>query len=346
MGHGIRTSKLTGLAEMAFSGETPWHKLGQQVRRGAPTREWQVQSGLLWTAEEGTAHYYNKDGLLLPMSSRKVIYRSDTSDHIGMVSSDYKCHQPEEILDTFRAAMPPEEGWEIETCGALHGGSKIWAMATSHIQGMIKKHDKIRGNLLVATSMDGSMKTIVKFMNVRVVCANTMALALAAVGNGEVELSHRSYFDIDEIKSSLGLAQTSFAEFMVHAEELAETPIDLTEARELLRVLFGKPKSKVVRAEDAFKTMMAQFNPDQDGTMQREQRSVDRCMTLFAGQGIGSQLEGSVGTRWGILNAITQHTDHEMGRSDSGRMESAWFGRGDEIKRKAYAMLCEADLAV
>ena len=51
---------------------------------------------------------------------------------------------------------------------------------------------------------------------------------------------------------------------------------------------------------------------------------------------MGAELEGGSGTAWGWLNAVTQYVDHAArARSQSNRLDSAWFGRGDALKVKA-----------
>lgn len=53
----------------------------------------------------------------------------------------------------------------------------------------------------------------------------------------------------------------------------------------------------------------------------------------------GANAEGSAGTRWGLFNAVTEHVDHEMGRSADTRLDSAWFGRGHEFKSQVLELL-------
>lgn len=342
MAHEISIRK-NGFAEMAYVGEVPWHGLGQALTKDASIGVWQREAGLNWEAKEAVVQYHNEQGLLLPMTSRKVLYRSDNMQPVGCVSTKYKPVQPAEVLEFFRD-LTEQGDWHIETAGVLRGGSKIWAMATSHIEGVIRKTDPLKGRLLLATSLDGSMRTIAKLIAERVVCANTLAVALGEYskeGVDQITTRHSTWFDADDVKDSLGVSVDSFARFMVMAEEMAETPVKLDEAREILRQLFGQPTTKELKPTQAdyeFQKLMSQFSktPDQK---QREQRSVARALTLFSGEGLGAQLPGSVGTRWGLLNAVTQHVDHEMGRTTDTRIDSAWFGRGAEIKREALELL-------
>jgi hypothetical protein len=61
--------------------------------------------------------------------------------------------------------------------------------------------------------------------------------------------------------------------------------------------------------------------------------------TPWHGQAIGSELPGVAGTRWAMLNAVTELVDHERGRSNNTRMESAWFGTGAALKARAVDLL-------
>lgn len=342
------TIRANGRADMAYVGETPWHGLGQEVTKGASIGVWRRESGLDWEAKEATVHFIpdrpaggsalQDRGCHLAMPERKVIYRSDTQRPIGDVSSKYKLVQPGEMLEFFRD-LTESGGWHIHTAGSLRGGAKIWAMASSEeLSGRVGKSDRVLGNLLLATSMDGSMRTTAKLTAVRVVCANTLALALnPGLDEPSVTVSHRSSFNADEVKRSLGVSVPAFEAFMAQAQALSETGIGLDEARGVLRDLFGQPKATASGADAEFHGMMAQFGVS-SGPL-REQRSVDRAMDLFSGAGLGSSLPGSAGTRWGLLNAVTQHIDYERGWTADTRMDSAWFGKGDEIKRAALRIL-------
>ena len=70
-----------------------------------------------------------------------------------------------------------------------------------------------------------------------------------------------------------------------------------------------------------------------------ESRAYRRILELFNGKAIGSDIPGVTGTRWGMLNAVTELVDHERGRSDNTRIESAWFGTGAALKNRALELL-------
>ena len=89
---------------------------------------------------------------------------------------------------------------------------------------------------------------------------------------------------------------------------------------------------------DAFVTEL--LKPYHTGKIEiSESRAYKRIIKLFEGSAIGSDIAGVTGTRWGMLNAVTELVDHERGRSDNTRLESAWFGTGAAMKNRALELL-------
>ena len=339
MGHNI-TRRASGEYEMAYVGPKPWHSLGQEVPKGCSVDDMRKAARLDWEAIPAVVQYHNQDGLLLPVEGKRVLYRSDTSAPLGVVSDKYEIVQPAMVLETFRE-MTEGAGWYIHTAGSLRGGAKVWAMATNEVlaASIGGKYDHVKANMLVATSLDGSMKTRAKLCGERVVCENTWNIALAEQGQ-EIVLSHRGEFDPDVIQGSLDIAVHSFARMVEEANAMCDRAVGTDEALHVLRDLFGQPTDKEIKPTTPnfeFERLMAQFGSGP----KREQRSVVRAMTLYMGEGMGANLASSKGTAWGLLNAVTQHIDHERGRTDDTRMESAWFGEGERVKGLAYNVLAQ-----
>ena len=80
---------------------------------------------------------------------------------------------------------------------------------------------------------------------------------------------------------------------------------------------------------------------DPTDSLADQPRTVQRLMELFCGAGKGSQLDAAKGTAWGALNAVTEWVDHEYGRAINARVNNAWLGRGDVMKRDALSVLLE-----
>jgi hypothetical protein len=61
-------------------------------------------------------------------------------------------------------------------------------------------------------------------------------------------------------------------------------------------------------------------------------------MDLFHGKALGSNLESANGTAWGLVNAVTEFYDFRSGsRTSDARLDSAWFGRGSQVKEAVFA---------
>ena len=333
----------TGKVEMAYTGETPWHGLGQEVTQGASIGVWTREAGMDWQAKQAPVFYHvskDKPGSPRNAVDHKVIYRSDTGDALAVMGSKYNIVQPVDVLEFFRD-LTEDDGWYIHTAGVLRGGRKLWAMASNGESGEVTRKgsakDPVTQNLLLATSLDGSMKTIAALTAIRVVCANTLAIALQDSGE-KLQVSHRSIFDPSAIKRALGVSHESFKVFMEKAREMADTPIQLDESLDVLRCIFGSPVAQ--QAPDA--NWMGKLTALASAPVipeAKESRVVSRILELFDGAGMGADLKTAKGTRWGLFNAITQHVDQEMGRSDDTRLDSAWFGRGQGFKQQAFEEL-------
>lgn len=367
-----------GLYAMAYVGEVPWHRDGQELTLGATIEEWSVQSGLNWRALMAPVGFQRADGGFGSFEDKAVIYRSDTGEPLSVMGRGYKPVHPIDCLEFFRD-MVTDQGWHLHTAGLLRNGRKIWAMASPRQDATqcVVKHDAVRPHLLLTTSLDGTAPTQAGLTATRVVCANTLGIALNhgltrvdGTAAPKTRVSHRSHFDAAAVKAEIGVSLGAFGAFMKDAHELAEKPIELEQAREILRELFGQPvaakrgivvdvqgrmiESAAPAADVAgagdFASLLARpakidaYDARADIARMlakgdaREQKSVARCLALFAGEGMGADADGVKGTAWGLLNAVTQHVDHEQGRTDT-RLESAWFGRGADFKNAAFDAL-------
>lgn len=342
MAHELSLNRNTGLYEMAFTGETPWHGLGQSVTKGAPLETWIKEAGFNWHAKELPLFYKRPQGATVPTDLGKIIVRSDTQDELAIVGQDYNVVQPRDIMEFFRD-LTEDHGWHIQTAGVLRGGRKLWVMAgRDDLNDQVVKGDSISGRLLLATSLDGSMKTHCALVSTRVVCANTLAVSLGEKGRQRIEVSHRSVFNANAIKRKIGLVDSAWDKFMKTTRAMAEFHVPEVEATSILRKVFGAPST----APALDLSWLHGFGSDSgigatDDEDVQENRNVDRALELWHGDGRGSEHDGSDGTAWGLLNAVTELVDHEIGRTQDTRLDSAWFGRGKDFKAAAFRELAE-----
>ena len=312
------TQRSNGFVEMAFVGETPWHKLGQELEEGASIEQWQVAAGMDWSIERSLVRF-NAQGNDQIYSGQSVLYRSDDNTPLSVVSNRYKPVQPKEVLGFFRDLVA-EDGFKIHTAGTLMGGKRMWALAETGKFGEVCKGDGIGGFLLLSTSCDKTLATTARFTTVRVVCNNTLTAAVNRDVN-QVSFSHIQQFDHVAVKAQLGNAVESFGSFMEMAKVLQKAKLSAQEAKEFVGFLVS---TSVQLADEEY-----------DVTTNRAYKKI---LALFNEEAKGIELVGH--TKWGMVNAVTEYYDHfNPTRSDDARLNSAWFGAGERAKNQALDLL-------
>ena len=318
--------ELVKSSDMAHVGSTPWHGLGNQLPENQPIEVWQQAAGMDWEIKQTDVLFNaaSENGSMLNLRSNKdatVLYRSDNYEPLSVVSKRYKVVQPHDVLGFYRDLVSVS-GFELETAGVLKGGKKLWALARTGDEMMLSGMDKVKGYLLLATSCDGSLATTAQFTSIRVVCNNTLQMA---VGDnlGAVRVPHSTTFDPVAVKQSLGLGVTAWDEFSRSIRAMSNRPVNKFEALKFLIELFG----------DADLPLQEQPN----------KAAIQKVYSLYAGEGKGSQMSSSAGTAWGLLNGVTEYVDtHRRARNQDYRLDSAWFGQGSQIKQRGF----EAALAL
>ena len=307
--------------QMAYVGATPWHGLGNRLTQKQPLEVWQREAGMNWQIQESPVHFkagtVGNLGTIHSFPEQKVLFRSDTKTPLSVVSNRYQVVQPREVLEFYRD-LTEVSGYELETAGILKGGRKFWALARTGQTTVLKGNDQVNGYLLLATSCDGTLATTATPTTVRVVCNNTLTISLNDTTRA-IKVPHNTRFDPMAVKKQLGIAVSQWDEFMYRMRALAERKVQWHEAMGfLLNVLCDvNPHSPLPEALP-------------------NERALRKAQSLYEGQGRGATLESAQGTAWGLLNAITEYVDHERrARSNENRMDSAWFGNGAALKRRA-----------
>src|SRR3990167_5319813 len=309
------------IEQMAYVGQTPWHGLGNQLPKKQPIEIWQREAGMDWQILESPVHFKADSighlGSIHSYPEQKVLYRSDTKSALSVVSQRYQVVQPREVLEFYRD-LTEFSGYELETAGVLKEGRKFWALARTGQSAAFKGNDQVNGYLLLATSCDGTLATTATPTTVRVVCNNTLTIALDGTSRA-IKVPHNTRFNSQAVKKQLGIAVSQWDEFMYRMRHLAERKVQWHEAMGF------------------FMNVLCETNPT--GALPEvlpNERALRKVQELYEGQGKGAMLESANGTAWGLLNAVTEYVDHERrARSNEYRMDSAWFGQGAQIKQRA-----------
>ncbi len=304
---------------MAYAGERPWHGLGSWLAPKQPIDAWKCQAGMDWEIEEAEVRYVagnDATGATHLYPEQKVLYRSDTRKPLSVVSKRFQVVQPGQILEFYRD-LTANAGFELESAGVLREGRKFWALARTGQSTTLKGRDKLDGYLLLATACDGTLATTAQFTSVRVVCNNTLSIALGNA-SGAIKVPHRSHFDPDAVKRQLGITVSSWDGFVARVKALVERPVDPDSVDVLLRRVLTYSRL--------------------DGkAMVVNEQAMASVRSLYEGGGRGALMASSRGTAWGLLNSVTEFIDHHRrARTEDHRREAAWFGPGAQIKQRAW----------
>lgn len=295
---------------MAYRGETPWHGLGEDMGqvvaalgREPTLEEWQARAGLGWGVAAPRVQF-TLDGKLHESEGHRVLVRTDTMHVFDTVGSVYEPFQNTEILEFFREYVEAGD-MKLETLGALGRGEVVWALATMDKGFELAGGDRVSGYVLISNPHKYGQGCTVKFTSVRVVCSNTLAMALG--GGGGLQLPHNKKFDASyrqHAKEKLGIARERMDAFEEDARTLAALNLTDADAEQVLEAVFGE-----------------------------QHRVQESILGLYSGAGLGSELPSAVGTGWGLLNAVTEYFDWHSGRVQDTRLKSAWYGAGASKKQ-------------
>ena len=330
------------LEQMAYVGETPWHGLGNQLTQNQPIEVWAQQAGMDWRIETSDVSYMAKNergqSIIMPYEEQRVLYRSDTHAPLSVVSQRYQEVQPMEILEFYRD-LTEQSGFELETAGILKGGKKFWALARTGQSTALKGKDVSHGYILLATACDGSLATTAQFTNIRVVCNNTLAIALRGQSGsaGVVKVPHSTKFDADKVKQQLGVSVRAWDEHMYEMKQLSQRKVTQGEAAAFFDAVFNNTSMSVTDQEEniiQFYRNVANPNPTKEKS-EPNGRAMSKAMIMFNGQGRGATLSSAKDTAYGLLCSITEFADHERrAMSTDHRLDSAWFGAGANLKQR------------
>jgi hypothetical protein len=176
------------------------------------------------------------------------------------------------------------------------------------------------------------MATTAKLTAIRVVCHNTLSVAVrddytraSTAVSAVVKVNHSMPFDARDVRMQLGIFAGTFEKWMIQTRRLARQKIDReTASRMALELTSAIP----------FRSRNSERSSGEGSP------AYHRIMALFDGQAIGSDLsEGP--TKWQFIS-VTQWIDHERGHDPGSRLNLAWFGAGEPLKRKA----CEIALGI
>lgn len=297
---------VNGEASMIYSGELPWHGLGFRIPRNVPWEIGFVKCGADFHVAR--AKLQTETGSHVP--GHFALQRTDTGRVLSVVSDRYSVIQNRDAFRLFGEAFGSAA--VLHTAGVLKNGAEVWGLAELPPTAILGENHR---RFLLVTTGHGSRKALKVIPTAtRVVCANTLAVALGGSTDG-ITIRHSG--DVDAKLSAAGEAlNAAYAEFNAYAEtaeRLANRTLTGSERQELLETVFGENKEAISRA------------------------------AFLAQHGKGQRGSAIVGSAYALLQGITNYVDHETraarSRNVNRRFAVATLGAGARVKSKALQLL-------
>lgn len=235
-------------AAFASLREPAWHGLGTVFDKPVTTTEMLNLAHLAgWDLHfEDAADHMPGFSFNVPTLHvvRKNPFKRKQKDVLGTVGARYRIFSNEEIFDFGDNLTGSRRRWE--TAGSLSGGTKIFATLVATDDLVLDPNgqkDVIKRYLMLTSSHDGSSTMIAKKVNTRVVCQNTLNIALGERGD-EFRIRHTQGMDtkLEDAKAALGFADMYDAAFDAAMQAMIETQITKDKFVKLVKGIFPEPE--------------------------------------------------------------------------------------------------------
>lgn len=312
MSHEI--TQRNGQHSMAFAGQTPWHGLGQQLSGTETGREVMIAADLDWSVEVEPLYRKMPDGTFREFSLGRAAVRSDDGKDLGAVGKRWTAYQNEWMFDCFQP-MVDQGLMKWHTAGHMKDGQRVWCLCELNLDNsVIIPGDEVRKFAMLSNGHDGKLAVHFGFTPIRVVCANTEAMARDSQASRLIRVRHTSQVktNVEDLRDIMNLANQEFEATCDVYRSLAAAQINSSDLEKYVNLVFKVKEGT---------------NPST-----RQKNINQRVMDLFEG---GRGAEMTRGTWWGAYNAVTEYTNHERGNNVGSRMNSVWFGQNATLNQHA-----------
>lgn len=303
---------------MFYVRETPWHGLGTRVLEAPSSQEALRLSGLDWNVIQEPI--YTKENERIP--GYKANVRDSDRKTLGVVTDRYKVIQNTEAFAFTDALLG--EGVRYETAGSLQDGKRIWLLAHMPHEYIIGG-EHISPYLVFTNTHDGSGAVRVAVTPVRVVCSNTLNLALAqAKRSWSMIHTGNVQGKLEEAKETLLMAREYMDELGKEFENLRKKELSDKNVLDFIEVLIPKDEN---------------FTPQQKKNVQRLRD--DMKLRYFE----APDLKDVGRNAYRFINAVSDFATHAEPLRKTQNYKENLFSRtieGNPLIDRAYQMVCAA----
>jgi phage/plasmid-like protein (TIGR03299 family) len=296
MAHELETQN--GKASFASFREPAWHGLGTVFTEEKTTAEMLDAANLSnWNVR---LEDVNIPSHLSSDKSYQYVVRTNPTDNtqtdiLGVVGERYHVLQNEDLFSFGDNILDGGGRWE--TAGAIRGGRVVFGSLALERETVLDPNgvaDKVKTYLLINTSHDGSIAIQASITPVRVVCANTLNLALGGKKkrNGikqsfKIRHTQTASGRVQVARETLGLANAYMDSFDLMAKAMIEKEVSAQQFNDIVLAAYPKP-------EDGKKVAITKWT-----------NKIDVINDIYTGEFNGM----IAGNAWGAFNALTERLD-------------------------------------
>jgi phage/plasmid-like protein (TIGR03299 family) len=305
MAHELETQN--GVASFASFREPAWHGLGTVFTEEKTTAEMLAAANLSnWNVR---LEDVNIPTHLSSDKNYQYVVRTNPTDNtqtdvLGVVGERYHVLQNEDLFSFGDNILDGGGRWE--TAGSIRGGRVVFGSLALERETVLDPNgvaDKVKTYLLINTSHDGSIAIQASITPVRVVCANTLNLALGSKrGKNAIKQSFKirhtqtANGKVQIARETLGLANKYMDEFDKLAHAMIQKEITAVDFNNIILAAYPKPEK------------------DSKGSIKKWANKVDVINDIYTGEFNGM----IAGSAWGAFNALTERLDwHRSARGDN-----------------------------
>ena len=289
---------------MAYAGELPWHGLGTEVSNDLTPIQMMQKAGVDWEVEQ--QKIVTESGI--EINDKVALVRTSDNTLLDVTGKDWKPVQNEEAF-TFFSEFVAAGDMEMHTAGSLKEGRNVWALAKVKESFDVFGEDRVDSYLLFSNPHQYGKAVDVRFTPIRVVCHNTLTFSLEAASKNYVKVGHRTAFNADTVKETLGLASEKFAKYKEMAQFLGSRKITAEALIQYYNDVFPTTSRKEEKAPVVVYDDLS--------------KAAKMCYDALEVQ---PGAEFAAGTWWQAFNSVTYYTDHLQGRNAENRLHNQWFG--------------------
>ncbi len=313
---------------MFYVGKMPWHREGVELHVPPDSETAVQQAGLDW--EVSKTKLYTEGGILVDDYYGIVRNVPKKPAVLGVVKAGYTPLQNRDAFNFFDPLI--KNGFlEYETAGSIGKGEIVWILTKikENPSFAVCDNDEIKKYLLLSNSHDGQSAVSVKFTPIRVVCQNTLNLALERDETTRIKHVASMHLRLNFLSTAVEDILRIYTGAEENFKAMYDRKINEDQTWGYFDTLYPVMNERNVKTESQHKAR------------EKNIKIQNMLMNIY-----NSEINRKLGIRgrlWAAYNAVTEYIDHpnEYKLGDNRLLKRIWFGEGESQKARAYVIALE-----